>query len=199
MVTLPETEFGPLLAQHREFLVQSAIAPDVAMARGYRSITDKAELERLGFSPAQQLVPGLLIPIRGHRGEVATYQLRPDLPRLLNGIALEYEALTGDRLLLDIPPMVRGWLRDWGSALPLFITDGVCNADAAITKDMCCIAVLGVWDSQDSGTALTDFDLHVLSRRNIHVLFDRRRPPSAYTTLVRLRAYVESGTWFRWR
>ena len=71
-----------LLPHHAELLAASAIAPDVATARGYRSIERKADLERKGFSPAQRNVPGLLIPVYSVQGELATYQYRPDEPRV---------------------------------------------------------------------------------------------------------------------
>ena len=54
-----------LLTQHRDLLEASAISHDVANARGYRSITDKSELEALDFKPYQCRVPALLIPVHG--------------------------------------------------------------------------------------------------------------------------------------
>ena len=68
---------GSLQPQHQELIDGSAISPEVAADRGYRSATTKADLERLGFSPQQRNIPGLLIPIRDVTGEIATYQLRP--------------------------------------------------------------------------------------------------------------------------
>src|SRR5438874_6291487 len=47
-------DYGPgLLPHHERLLRDSAIAPEVARARGYRSITTKAEAEALGFKGAQ--------------------------------------------------------------------------------------------------------------------------------------------------
>ena len=53
-----------LLAQHALLLEGSGIDPEVARERGYRSVSKKAELERLGFGRRQCGVPALLIPIR---------------------------------------------------------------------------------------------------------------------------------------
>lgn len=75
---------GPdsLSAEHRRALLQgSAISPEVIAARGYRTVTCRKDLEDLGFngfSPAQQRVPGLLIPLHSPDSTPAGYQFRPD-------------------------------------------------------------------------------------------------------------------------
>jgi putative DNA primase/helicase len=64
-----------LSSNHRHALEQeSAISPEVIAARGYRTITARAELRRLGFSDAQSRVPALLLPVWGVHAEVALYQ-----------------------------------------------------------------------------------------------------------------------------
>ena len=74
---------APLSKEHRTMLeAESGIRPDVIETRGYRTVTDAAELKRLDFSPKQQSVPALLIPIFSPTGEVKLYQSRPDTPRL---------------------------------------------------------------------------------------------------------------------
>src|SRR5947208_8017492 len=84
-------DYGPdLLPHHERLLRHSAIAPEVARARGYRSVTTKAELEALGFGRAQRRVPALLIPVFSVTGEIATYQIRPDEPRIADK-AVKYE------------------------------------------------------------------------------------------------------------
>src|SRR5262249_34659371 len=74
----PAGQEGPTLElapQHLALVRGSAIADDVATARGYCSITSRAELRRRGFSDSQCLVPSLLIPVRDVTGELATYQI----------------------------------------------------------------------------------------------------------------------------
>ena len=93
-----------LLPPHARLLSASAIAPAVAEARGYRSVTDSRELEALGFAPVQRQVPTLLVPIHDVHGQVALYQHRPDRPRTARGKALKYETPKGARLVLDVPP-----------------------------------------------------------------------------------------------
>ena len=44
--------------QHEALIRRSAIAPEVATARGYRSVTEKVVLERYGFTRVQRRVPG---------------------------------------------------------------------------------------------------------------------------------------------
>src|SRR5713226_4329470 len=138
--------------QHREFLRVRAIADRVADERGYFSALRKSELERLGFGRVQQLVTTLVIPVRSVRGQVQSYQLRPDNPRLNDkGKPRKYEMKLGARMLLDAHPRLT-CQRDGGRvpligdpSVPLFITEGIPKGDAAISIGLCCVALLGVW------------------------------------------------------
>lgn len=49
-----------LLPQHQALIDGSGIATEVAAAGGYRTVTTKAEMQRLGFSASQVRVPALL-------------------------------------------------------------------------------------------------------------------------------------------
>ena len=86
-----------LLPQHTALLTASAISDEVARARGYRSVEQKARLTELGFSSTQARVPTLLIPIWDVHGEIALYQARPDEPRIKKGKAVKYETPRGGR------------------------------------------------------------------------------------------------------
>ena len=56
--------------EHLRMLQQdSGICPEAIQQRGYRTVTTKAELIRLGFAANQRLVPTLLIPLWGTSGE----------------------------------------------------------------------------------------------------------------------------------
>jgi hypothetical protein len=132
-----------LLPQHQKLINGSAINPAVAAARGYRSIETAAELKRLGFSDRQARVPALLIPIYDARGEVVLYQARPDAPRIVDGKPVKYETPANARMRMDIPPGAATRIGD--PTVPLFITEGARKADAAVSKGLCCIALLGVW------------------------------------------------------
>src|SRR5262249_19862903 len=116
--------YGAEVLAHAALLAASGITPEVARARGYRSMpnTKKAreELHSLGFAWSQCRVPALLIPVHGvGNGGAVTYQLRPDRPRHKDGKPLKYETPAGARMVLDVPPGARAWLGD--PKLPLLI------------------------------------------------------------------------------
>jgi hypothetical protein len=164
--------------------------------RGYRTATTKADLRALGFAEAQRRVPALVIPIWGVAGEIVSYQIRPDAPRVLDGKIVKYETPKNSTIHIDVPPCVRQRLRD--PAVPLFVTEGVKKADSAAGAGMCCIALLGVWNwrgKNDLGglTALADWDLIALKGRQVHVVFDSdvTTKPAVRSALRRLKAFLE--------
>jgi hypothetical protein len=187
----------PLLPQHINLLVESAISRAVAQARGYRSVTSKAELRSRGFTESQCQVPTLLISIWDVAGQCVNYQSRPDIPRVREGKIVKYELPRKSRMVLDVPPLVRPWLGD--PKRPLFITEGVRKADAAVSRGLCCIDVLGVWNwrgtNEDGGTvALPDWESIALKGREVYLVFDSdvMQKPSVHAALVRLKAFLES-------
>src|SRR5262245_11473721 len=128
-----------LLPQHAKLIEESGIVPEVLAARGYRSATKRAELLRLGFGANQSRVPALLIPIWGVTGDIATYQIRPDDPRVgKSAKPLKYETPRGTRMVLDVPPGAKAGLGN--PKIPLFITEGARKADAAVSHGLCCIS-----------------------------------------------------------
>lgn len=134
-----------LSAPHRHSLeVESSISPEVIAARGYWTETTKAGLTRLGFSAAQALVPCLVVPLYGPTGEIASYQIRPDAPRIRDGKPLKYETPTGSSNVIDIPPPIRHLIGD--PTVPLWITEGGKKADSAASRGICCIDLAGVWN-----------------------------------------------------
>src|SRR5262245_9321874 len=134
-----------LLPHHSGLLEASAVSEAVVRARGYRSVEKKAELRKLGFSEAQRCVPALVCPVYDVTGEIAFYQIRPDHPRVSSGgKPCKYEMPAKVRMTLDCHPSIRHKLAD--PAIPLFITEGIRKADAAISQGLCCIALLGVWN-----------------------------------------------------
>lgn len=193
-VLLPD---GNLLPGHTEIIGKSAILPDVAKARGYRSVTTKSELKRLGFSDSQSRVPALLLPVWGVSGEIVSYQIRPDEPRLRDGKPLKYETPSGSRMCLDVPPTVRQNLGD--PCIPLFVTEGVRKADSAVSHGLCCIALLGVWNWRGTNelggkTALPDWEKIALNGRRVYVAFDSdvMEKPQVAAALARLKGFLES-------
>jgi hypothetical protein len=191
------TRRNGLLPQHQALISGSAISPEVAATRGYWSATTKAELRRLGFADYQCHVPGLVVPVYGVRGELATYQIRPDHPRIgSNGKPIKYETPTRTQMVLDVPLLVR---HDMGNpAVPLFITEGVRKADAAVSAGLCCIALLGVWNWRGTNefggkTVLPDWEHIALNGRQVYIVFDSdvMLNPQVHGALARLKAFLE--------
>lgn len=190
------TSFPQLLTHHLEMLRNSAISPAVIAERGYRSVTVKAELARLGFSRTQTITPALLLPICGPSGATVNYQARPDQPRIVDGKAVKYETPAKSRMVIDIPPRARQALRD--PAKPLFITEGIKKADSAVSKGLCCIGLLGVWNWRGTNelggkTTLVEFEMIALEGRQIYIVFDSDvvTKPAVHSALVRLKAFLE--------
>jgi hypothetical protein len=187
-----------LLPEHEALLRASAIAQEVAAARGYRSVSKKSHLEALGFGKRQRRVPALLIPIYDIHGKIATYQIRANDPRIdKSGKVVKYETILHSKMVIDIPPGSRDRVSD--PNVPLFITEGVRKADAAVSKDLCAIDLLGVWNfrgTNDQGgkMALPDWELIALNNRKVYVVFDSdvMEKRSVFAALLRLRAFLES-------
>jgi hypothetical protein len=187
----------PLLPHHRKILASSAITPDVAVARGYRSVTRIVELERLGFSRPQRIVPSLLLPVFDVHGKIALYQNRPDTPRIVDGKPVKYEIPRGSKMLIDVPPGALDRIRD--PAVPLFVTEGIKKADAAVSKGLCSIDLLGVWNFRGTNnlggkTALGDWDEIAVNGRFVYIVYDSdvMTKPSVARALARLKALLET-------
>ncbi|HEX5322540.1 MAG TPA: DUF3854 domain-containing protein [Capsulimonadaceae bacterium] len=191
-----------LLPHHQAMLEASAISPEIAAQRGYRSITVKAELRRLGFSDSQCLVPTLLIPIWGVSGEIALYHHRSDTPRMRDGKVAKYEFPAGAKMAIDVHPAIRDRVRD--PKADLWITEGAKKCDAAISAGLCCIGLIGVWNwrgtNEHSGkTALPDWESIALKDRiglprQVYLCFDSdcMTKPQVYNALSRLSEFLKS-------
>ena len=187
-----------LLDHHRQLIDNSAIWPEVASERGYRSAMSKAELRRLGFTDRQCRVPALLIPIWSVGGEIISYQIRPDGPRINErGKPVKYETPGGSRMVLDVPPRARAGLGD--PSIPLFVTEGIRKADSAVSRGLCCIALPGVWNwrgsnEQGGKVALADWESVALNGRQVYIAFDSdvMLKPEVHQAMGRLKTFLES-------
>jgi putative DNA primase/helicase len=187
-----------LSAEHAEQLRLSAIEQHVHLARGVRTIETKAQLKSLGFSESQCSVPGLLFPIHDVFGEIQNYQFRPDIPRIKDGKPVKYETCSGKGVLLDISPIVRSAIKD--PSKPLWITEGSKKVDAAISKGLTCIGVLGVYNwrgtNADGGaTALPDWEEIAIKNRTVYLAFDS----DAWTNLHVAKALDRLGDFLKRR
>jgi len=178
-------------SDHKSILTDRAIVPDVAEQRGYLEVFDKAQLERVDFTPAQRRVPGILIPLHGVDQQVIGFQYRPDNPRTRDGRKLKYENRPGRPVMLDVPPATAPNLDD--PTVDLWITEGPLKADAAVSAGLNCIALLGVWgwrgtNSKGGKTALAAFEQIAWNDRNVILAFDSDSATkvSVYDALTRL-------------
>ncbi len=196
-----------LLPQHRALIEASAIAPEVAEARGYQSISDPQRLAALGFAASQCITPALLIPVRNAAGDVLTHQSRPDAPRVdAKGKALKYETPARSKLAIDVPPGARSDIGD--PSVPLYITEGARKADSAVSRGLCCIALLGVWNwrgtnAQGGLTALPDWESIAFKGRDaagravarkVYIVFDSdvTEKDGVQKSLARLKPFLEN-------
>lgn len=100
-------------------------------------------------------------------------------------------------MVLDIHPRARKMLGD--PKVPLLITEGVKKGDAIVSRGLCAVALLGVWNwrgrNVDSGlTALADWDYIAFNTdRPISIVYDSdvMRKPAVYKALVRLKTFLE--------
>jgi len=154
----------------------SGISVDVIRERGYRSMLGKSELEKLGFTPAQQRAPGILIPLWSVDGKEAGFQFRPDHPRTSSSDKpVKYESPAGSSNRLDCPQRCQKMIGN--PQVPLWITEGSKKADALASKGACGISVTGVWGfkgkNQYGGiTFLADWDYIALKNRTVYLAFD---------------------------
>jgi hypothetical protein len=194
---MPPSGARRLAEHHRQQLaVGSGIPKDMVRERGYWTAVTKAELKRLGFADLQCITPALVVPLHNVLGEIANYQIRPDTPRIKDGKPLKYEFPAGSQMVVDVPPRVRPLLSD--PKVPLWITEGAKKADAAVSRGICCIDLLGVWNwrgrNEHGGlTALADWDSIALKSRTVIICFDSdvMLKPQVRQALARLAAFLK--------
>lgn len=165
---------------------ESGISDEVIKARGYRTVTDIKVLQECGFSRAQWRVPGLLLPVHNTAGNNTLFVYRPDNPRIVenkkkrlpdgtcHSRVLKYELPKGCKTALDCPPASYPYLTD--PSVGLWITEGQKKADALVSRGLCAIALIGVWNwrgqNGKGGLArLPDWDEVVLNRQ-VNIVFD---------------------------
>lgn len=187
-----------LLEGHLRHLCDgSGISSEVVSERGYRSLLGKSELKRLGFTPAQQRTPGILIPLWGVDGKEAGYQYRPDNPRSdSRGRLIKYESPRGSANRLDCPPRSQKTLGD--PKVPLWITEGSKKADALASRGACAVSLTGVWGFKGRNelggiTILSDWDYIALKGRVVYLAFDSDiiTKPAVKKALERLAEHLK--------
>lgn len=176
------------LEHYRTLSEGSGISDEVIELRPYKTVTEPAELIKLGFSRAQSRnVPGLLLPVNCTDGTNGLTLYRPDTPRVIQDKnhrnrdgtfkerIIKYEMPPKVGVRLDCPRICRTALVD--PDRPLWITEGQKKADALASRGAVAIALLGVWNfngrnSMGGVSLLADFDYVTWKNRDVRVVFD---------------------------
>jgi predicted P-loop ATPase len=187
-----------LTQSHEQMLIRdSGIDPKVVTERDAWTAINVKELSALGFAGHQQLVPALVLPVWSVNGQAVTYQIRPNTPRTKDGKTIKYETPAGPRVVLDVHPRIRGLLNNPQN--PLYITEGIRKADAAVSMGLCCVALLGVtnWRGTNANggkTPLICWQSIALNGRTVYITFDSDSAsnPMVLRQAVALGEYLES-------
>jgi P4 family phage/plasmid primase-like protien len=196
-----------LSAEHyEEIVVDSAITPAVAEARGYRTLTgsgpDRDELEELGFqrylTHRDDAYPGLLVPMHGVDGTVRGHQFKPAVPRTRSKAdgtpsPVKYESPKGAALCLDVPEFTREALPEIGT--PLWITEGMKKTDALVSQGLAALGLTGVFNWRTRMGTLGDWEEIPLKGRTVVVCFDADAAGNRNVQLAMGRL----GAWLRSR
>lgn len=204
-VANPTSGLESLSPEHlSEIISESAINPDVAQARGYRTIwgskEDRAELARMGFSRSvvdrEETYPALLVPLFRATGEVISYQLKPSFPRVLNGDGkakpVKYETPKGSSAHVDVPPFTQEVLSN--TKKPLWITEGMKKVDSLISHGRATIGLMGVYNWRRKLGTLGDWEDIPIKDRSIVICFDSdaKNNRNVQMAMRRLGTWLES-------
>ena len=184
-----------LSKEHRqEIFERSAITPEVAEARGYRTIRNRREVPD-EFPPWQRRL-GLLCPTYSPDGETTGHQLKPRKRiRRKSKEGPKYETPHGSRITLDVSPLMMGEVRR-GSG-DLWITEGVKKTDSLTSRGLATVGVIGVWNfavpGSKSAIPLPCWSHVRLRGRRVFVCYDAntRTNPDVQEALRRLVAMLE--------
>lgn len=204
-VANPESGLSSLSPEHlSEIISESAINPDVAEARGYRTLwgseEERTELGRMGFSRSvvdrDETYPALLVPLFRATGEVISYQIKPSSPRVFNGDGkpkpVKYETPKGSSAHVDVPPFTQEILSN--PKKPLWITEGMKKVDSLISHGRAAIGLMGVYNWRRKLGTLGDWEDIPIKDRSVVICFDSDAKDNRNVQLAmrRLGAWLES-------
>ena len=111
------------------------------------------------------------------------------------GKPVKYETPGGSRMVMDVPPRIRPHLPD--PKVPLWVTEGIRKADAAVSAGLCCVALLGVqnWKGTNTlggKTALPEWADIALNGRRVYVAYDSdvMTNPKVHSALADIGGYL---------
>lgn len=175
----------------RREIEASAIDPEVARERGYRTIgrptsadqRPRQELQDLGIPSwainEDRLFPGILLPIWSPAGRVVSHQFKPRTPVTnRDGKRMKYACVKGQVSRLDVHPRhtilakdaVVPPIRDVSK--PLFITEGIKKADSLTSKGFVAVALNGVFGWRSTLGTLGEWEDVTLKGRKVGIVFD---------------------------
>ena len=181
--SLPTREYSRVSDSDADVLRSRAITPEVAAARGYRTVSG-SESTSYGFRNSHAR-DGLLLPSYNTQGEVDQWQMRPREPLLdEDGKPRKYVWPIGTRLQIDVPPASLPYLLDVN--VTIIITESILKADAIQSTiiapgTFCVLAISGVYGWRSQGAPLSDFgDIRwrlkehdrITFRRLVYIAFD---------------------------
>jgi hypothetical protein len=83
--------------------------------------------------------------------------------------------------------------------IPLFITEGIKKADALVSRELCAVALIGVWNWRGTNEhggkmALPEWESVALNDRGVYIIFDSdvMEKREVYAALCRLKSFLES-------
>jgi hypothetical protein len=194
MTSYPNPTPNTLSDSHARMIYEeSGISPDVATARGYRTIRHRSEVPA-EFANWQRRL-GLLVPTHSPSG-TSGHQLRPERPiRRKKGNAPKYETAAGAAIRLDVNPLMLEEVR--AGTEDLWLTEGCKKVDALTSRGLPTVGIIGVWNFAEPGsksrTPLSCW-AHVRTRgRRVYVVYDAdaRTNPDVQEALRRLVAMLE--------
>lgn len=208
---------------HRDELIRdSAISPDVVAERGYATVKSpnialrdgygrdtREQLRAQGFPSwairENYFYPGLLVPMYTPRGQRIPGQWKPRNPVPgPNGKRMRYASAKSPSRL-DVHPR---WTKDpdpdgrearlpviQDPTIPLWITEGVKKADSLTSRDICAVALAGVYNWRNTHATLGDWEDVRLKGREVIICFDADAviKPDVQRAMARL------GKWLKYK
>jgi len=167
------TDRPTLTPKHQQTLIGSAIDPEVALERGYRSVTPSDP--QLQAFAGYQRADGILIPVRPPDGSNGRYQLRRNQDRIRkDGSTAKYEEPAGGEHRLDVHPRFHDKLAD--PSVPAWIGEGIKKGDALASRGQLCISLGGV-ECGLTPACLEDWQHIAIAGRTFLICFDHDPKP----------------------
>ena len=195
-----------LSADHyEEVVIASAVDPEVATQRGYRTLSgtdeERAELKAYGYKPGlvenDETYPALLIPMHGMTGEERGVQIKPNVPRVRTKSdgtpsPIKYESAPGAPLVVDVPAFTREALQTEGTAL--WITEGMKKTDSLVSQGLAAVGLTGVFNWRNKMGTLGDWEDVPIKGRPAVVCFDAdaHGNRNVQLAMARLGAWLKS-------